>query len=72
MVRSTSQEAQHIKIKKKRRHFAKDYTVPKDSENFVPNNNGAGRLFSVTIVFVGAELPELSVTKFTNLLDSVS
>jgi hypothetical protein len=26
--------------------------VPKDSENFVTNNYGAGRLFSVTKVFV--------------------
>jgi hypothetical protein len=28
------------------------YTVPEDSENFVTNNYGAGRLFSVTKVFV--------------------
>jgi hypothetical protein len=32
-------------------HVAK-YTVPKDSENFVTSNNGAGPLLSVMKVFV--------------------
>jgi hypothetical protein len=47
-------------------------TAPKDSENFVPINYGAERLFSVTEVFVidcdRTAAIYLSVTKFTNLV----
>jgi hypothetical protein len=50
------------------------YTVPKDSENFVTNNYGAGRLLSVTEVsslIAGARAAEVVSNVYKSYLDSV-